>query len=63
MEDHHPVGLAQNRLQAFMDVIRHPPALPRMQERRDHVALHRPWPKQRDVDDDVVEGGRSELAD
>src|SRR3712207_7612352 len=44
-------------------VLRLPPAVPGHEERGDHVALHRPGPEQRDVDDDVLERLRAELAD
>ncbi len=46
-----------------MEVLGLGPALPGPQERRDHVALDRAGPEQRDVGDEVAEGLRRELAD
>ena len=63
VEHHHPAGLAQHRFQPGVQVGRLVPLLPGPQERGDHVGLHRPGPEQRDVDDQVVEGLWTELAD
>ena len=63
VEDDHPGGLRQRELEVGVRVDGVPPAVPGHEERRDHVALHRPGPEQRDVDDEVLERLRPELAD
>jgi len=62
MEDHHPVGLGQHLPQTGVQITRGRPALPGVQEGHHHVGLHRPGTEQRDVDDEVLERGRPELA-
>ena len=63
VEDDDPVGLAQDRFEVGVRVDRRLPPLPGLEERADHVALDRSGPEQRDVDDEVLEGLRRELAD
>ncbi len=63
VEDDDAVGLLERGAQVVVQVDRRVPALPRAQERRDHVGLHRPGAEQRDVGDEVVEGLGRELAD
>src|SRR5450756_2426000 len=53
----------QRRLEAGMEVLRRTPVLTGQQERGDHVGLDRAGTKQRDVDDEVLESLRPELAD
>ena len=63
VEDDHPMGLPQGRLEIRVETQRFPPPVPGGQEGSDHVALHRAGPEQRDVDDEVVEVARPELTD
>ncbi len=63
VEDHHALGLPEDRAQVVVEVRRWPPALLRLEVRRDHVALDRPGPEQRDVGDDVLEAVDAGLAD
>ena len=63
VEDHDALGLLQRRLEAGVEVLRRTPVLTGQQERGDHVGLDRAGTKQRDVDDEVLEGLRPELAD
>ena len=63
VEHHDAVGLGQRIHQVGVGVFGLPPALPGFKERPHHVALDRPRPEQRDVDDEVLEGLRGELAD
>ncbi len=62
MEDDDTLRLGQDRAQIVMDVHRIGPALTCFEEGRDHVGLHRSGSEEGDVDDDVVEGRRGELA-
>ena len=62
MEHHHATGLGQHRLQRRMQVGRPLPSLPGEEERGHHVGLHRTGPEEGDVDDDVGEVDRAELA-
>ena len=61
VEDHHPAGLGQDRTQVVVEVGGHPPALLGLEVRRDHVALDRTGPEQRDVGDHVLEASRPDL--
>ena len=63
VEDDHAVGLGKDRTQVIVDIDGVIPALAGTQEGRDHVGLHRSGPEERDIDDDVVEILRCELAD
>ena len=63
MEDHDAMGLLQRWFEAGVEVLRRTPVLKGQQERGDHVGLHRTGAEQRDVDDEVLEGLRPELAD
>ncbi len=63
MEDDDAVGLREDRLEVGVQEVGVLPALPCLEERPHHVALDRPGPEQRDVDDEVLEGLRRELAD
>ncbi len=63
VEHHHPAGVAQHRFEVGVRVAHLGPAVPRLQEGRDHVGFHRTGAEQRDVDDDVEEGAGTELAD
>ena len=63
VEDHHPAGVLEGVAQVLVQVLGLGPALPGPEERRDHVALDRPGPEQRDVGDQVAERLRAELAD
>ena len=63
VEDHDTVGLFQRWFEAGVEVLRWTPVLTSQQERGDHVGLDRAGTKQRDVDDEVIEGLRPELAD
>lgn len=63
MEDDDAAGLLEVGHQTGVEVLRLAPALPRVQERADHVRLHRPRTEQRDVDDEVGEAVGGELAD
>ena len=63
VEHHDAVRGPEDRPQVGVQVARHPPALLGLQVGRDHVALDRPGPEQRDVGDDVVEGVEPGLAD
>src|SRR5664280_687279 len=63
VEDHDAGGFGERRGEVGMQVVGWPPAVPRLQERRDHVALHRPGAEQRDVDNEVGERLRRELPD
>jgi hypothetical protein len=63
VEDDDAVGLREDRLEVGVQVVGRLPPLPRLEERPHHVALHRPGPEQRDVDDEVLEGLRRELPD
>ena len=63
VEDHHALGVAEDRAQVVVEVGRRLPALLGLQVGGDHVALDRPGPEQRDVGDDVVEGVDAGLAD
>ena len=63
VEDHDAMGLLQRRLEAGVEVLRRTPVLTGQQKRGDHVGLDRAGTKQRDVDDEVLEGLRPELAD
>ena len=51
VEDDDAAGLLERRAQVGVQVLRLGPALPGLEERRDHVALDRAGPEQRDVDD------------
>ncbi len=46
-----------------MQIFRLGPAVPGVEERHDHVRLDRARPEERDVDDEVFEPLRPELAD
>jgi len=63
VEDDDPGRLLERRDEARVEVLDLLPAVPGLEERRDHVGLHRPRPEQRDVDDEVLEALRAELAD
>ena len=63
VEDHHAVGLAQDRAQVVVEVGRLRPAVLGLEVGRDHVALDRPRAEQRDVGDDLLEGLDAGLAD
>ena len=58
-----PWVLAEDRPQVVVEVGRGLPALLALEVRRDHVALDRPGPEQRDVGDDVLEAVEAGLAD
>ncbi len=58
VEDHHPVRLAQRVGQVRVREADRGPPVPGLDEGPHHVGRHRPRPEQRDVDDQVVEGGR-----
>ena len=53
--DDHPVGLTQHRLERRMGVDGLLVAMPSLDERRDHVGLHRTGTEQRDLGDEVAE--------
>ena len=55
VEDHHPFGLGEDRLEIGMDHLRRSMAMSGIEEGRDHVALDRTGAKERDIDDQVVE--------
>jgi hypothetical protein len=63
VEHHDTMRLLENRPQVVVQVVRHLPALLGIQVRRDHVALDRSGPEQRDVGDDVLERVDAGLAD
>ena len=63
MEDDDALGLLERRDQARVQEAALAPAVPAVEERRDHVGLDRAGAEQRDVDDEVVEPARPELAD
>jgi len=49
VEDDDAVGLGEDRAQVVVEVDRLGPALPRLEERGDHVGLHRAGPKQNEM--------------
>ena len=63
VEHHHAVRRPEDRPQVGMQVAGHPPALLGLEVGRDHVALDRPGPEQRDVGDDVLKRVQAGLAD
>ncbi len=63
MEDRHAVGFLQDGLEVRVRVDLRRKAVPVLQERPDHVRLHRPGPEQGNVDDEVVEFPRRHFAD
>ena len=63
VEDHDTLGFLQRWFKAGVEVFRRTPVLTGQQERGDHVGLDRARTKQRNVDDEVLEGLRPELAD
>ncbi len=63
VEDDDPLGLLEGRDEARVQVGGVLPALAGVEEGHDHVALDRAGPEERDVDDEVLEGLRTELAD
>nr|WP_258016942.1 hypothetical protein [Nocardioides marinisabuli] len=63
VEDHHAAGRGQDRAQVVVEVARLAPAVLDLEVGRDHVALDRPGPEERDVGDDVLEGLDAGLAD
>ena len=62
VEDHDAAGLGERRDEVGVQIAGVSPAVAGAEERHHHVGLHRPGPEQADVDDDVVELGRPELA-
>src|SRR3954451_23598760 len=63
VEDDDATRLLETVTQVGVEVLRVGPAETSLEERRDHVALHRTGAEQRDVGDDVGERLRRELAD
>ena len=63
VEDDDPLGLGERRDESVVEELRPRPAVPGLEEGADHVRLHRSGTEEGDVDDEVVELGRGELAD
>ena len=61
MKDHHPARGLEDRAQVRVQIDRRSPALPGLQERRDHVRGHRPGAKQGNIEDQIVKGFGREL--
>src|SRR5680860_1606691 len=63
VEHHDAAGLLEDRAEVLVEVGSRLPALLGVEVGRDHVALDRAWPEQRDVGDDVPERLEPGLAD